>query len=114
MHKRQALKAEYYDFLHGSTSEKRDEKGEIDDLHKYVSQIDWPIFKSPIAPSLAEGSATLNKNLSIYLKEKEWNSIDRHVKALGRNKSEWIRHALLKLMQEEQIYCFKKKKDEKR
>jgi hypothetical protein len=48
------------------------------------------------------------------LKEKEWNSIDRHVKALDRNKSEWIRHALLRLMQEEQIYCFKNRKNEKR
>jgi hypothetical protein len=114
MHKRQDLKSEYYDFLHGSTSEQRDEIGEVEDLHKYVRPIDWPIFESPVAPSLAGGSATLNKNLSVYLKEREWNSIDRHVKALDRNKSEWIRYALLKLMQEEQIYCFKKKKDEKR
>jgi hypothetical protein len=114
MRKRQDLSAEQSNFIHNATSETRDEIGEIEDFHKYVRPMDWPISKDPISPSLAEGSTTLNKNLSVYLKEKEWNSIDRHVKALDRNKSEWIRYALLRLMQEEQIYCFKNRKNEKK
>jgi hypothetical protein len=112
MLRREDLKPEYYEFLHGSASNRKDDIGEVEDLHQYVRPVEWPTDQ--VLPSLAEGSATLNKNLSVYLKEKEWNSIDRHVKALGRNKSEWIRHALLKLMQEEQIHCFKSRKDEER
>ncbi|MDR2781363.1 MAG: hypothetical protein LBB21_02790 [Holosporaceae bacterium] len=114
MRKREEIEAIHYEFLHGSRSEKMDNVGEVDDLHKYVRSIDWPISQDIVLPSLADGSTTLNKNLSVYLKEREWNSIDRHVKALDRNKSEWIRYALLKLMHEEQMYCFKNKKDEKK
>ncbi|MDR2781591.1 MAG: hypothetical protein LBB21_04035 [Holosporaceae bacterium] len=114
MRRREDLKTEHSDFLHKAMSEKRDEIGDVEDFHKYVRPFDWPISKDPVSPSLADGSATLNKNLSVYLKEKEWNSIDRHVKALDRNKSEWIRYALLRLMQEEQIHCFKNRKNEKR
>jgi len=102
----------YNDFLRESASEKRDELGEIDDLHQYVRPIDWPLDKETISPSLADGSSTLNKNMTIAVKENEWNSIDRHVKALKLNKSKWIRYALFKLMQEEQIYCFKNKKEQ--
>ena len=97
-------------FINEAAAEKRDSIGEIEDLHKYVRPIDWPLDKEPLSPSLAEGSTTLNKNMTLALKENEWNSIDRHVKALNRNKSEWIRYALFRLMQEEQIYCFKNKK----
>jgi hypothetical protein len=105
------LKSERHDFLHAARSQNKDEIGEVEDLHKYVKPVGWPISNEPVLPSLADGSMKLNKNLSIYLKEKEWNSIDRHVKAMGRNKSEWIRHALMKLMQEEQIHCFKNRKN---
>ena len=101
----------YNDFLKEAASEKRDELGEVDDLHQYVRPISWPIYEETISPSLADGSTTLNKNMTIAIKENEWNSIDRHVKALKLNKSEWIRYALFKLMQEEQIHCFKNKKD---
>lgn len=83
-----------------------------EDLHSYVRPIDWPLSKEEISPSLAEGSETLNKNMSIFLKEQEWNSIDRHTKALKLNKSTWIKYAIFKLMQEEQLYCFKHKKEE--
>jgi hypothetical protein len=110
MLKRCDLNQEYCKFVGGSAVQKKDEVGDVEDLHKYVGPVKWPIVEDPVIPSLAEGSMTLNKNLSVYLKEKEWNSIDRHVKALGKNKSEWIRYALLKLMQEEQIHCFKNRK----
>jgi hypothetical protein len=112
MRKRDDINVKYHEFLHGSSSEKMDDIGKIEDLHKYVKPISWPISKDPISPSMADGSVVLNKNLSVYLKEKEWNSIDRHVKALNRNKSEWIRYALLRLMQEEQLYCLKNRKNE--
>jgi hypothetical protein len=95
-------------FAGAAPADRAEREGSVEDLHKYVGPIDRPPEK--ISPSLAEGSTTLNKNMSIYLKEREWNSLDRHVKALGRNKSEWVRYALLKLMQEEQIYCFKHRK----
>lgn len=88
-----------------------DEKIPVEDLHAYMRPIDWPLSKETIAPSLAAGSDTLNKNMSIFLKENEWNSIDRHTKALKLNKSTWIKHAIFKLMQEEQVFCFKHKKD---
>ncbi|MDR0697400.1 MAG: ribbon-helix-helix domain-containing protein [Christensenellaceae bacterium] len=111
MLKRKDLNQAVDKFVKDSASEVLDEKGSVEDLHKYVRSIEWPISKDLIYPSLAEGSVTLSKNMTIYLKENEWNSIDRHVKALGRNKSEWVRYALLRLIQEEQIYCFKNKKD---
>jgi hypothetical protein len=114
MRKKNEIKIEHYKFLHESRAEKMDNIGEIEDLHKYVRPINWPISKEQISPSMADGSAALNKNMSICLKEREWNSIDRHVKALDRNKSEWIRYAMLRLIQEEQLYCFKHKKDEER
>lgn len=79
-----------------------------EDLHKYVKRIIWPIDDRLINPSLGEGS-NLRKNLTVSLTEQEWNSIDRHTKALRINKTEWVRYALFKLMQEEQLYCFQNK-----
>jgi hypothetical protein len=82
-----------------------------EDLHKYVRKSKWPISNEDISPSFAEGSS-LRKPWTIPLKEYEWNSIDRHTKAIGVQKSEWIRHAMFRLMQEEQIFFLKHKDDD--
>ena len=80
-----------------------------DDLHQYVKNTNWPLEKESLQPSLAEGS-NLKKPMILPIKEFEWNSIERHTKALGVPKSEWIRYAIYKLMQEEQLFCFKTKR----
>ena len=82
----------------------------IEDLHKHITPTNWPILKDIINPSLAEGSKTSSKNLTINIKEIEWNSIDRHVKALNVSKAEWIKYAIFKLMQDEQLYFLKNRK----
>ena len=80
------------------------------DLHTYIKHAKWPLSDSKAAPSLATGS-NLRKPLLLPLKEYEWNSIDRHTKALGIQKSEWIRYAIFKLMYEEQEYFAKQKNE---
>ena len=106
MLRRQNIKAKNDEFVQKAN----DEISNIEDLHKYVRPREWPVSKEIVSPSLADGSKILSKNLTVSLKESEWNSIDRHVKALNVNKAEWIRYALLKLIQEEQIYFLKNKK----
>jgi hypothetical protein len=107
MLKRSDIKANAEKFVENA----KDEVEIIEDLHKFVRPTDWPISPEIVSPSLADGNTTLNKNLTINLKEIEWNSIDRHVKALNVSKAKWIRYALLQLMQEEQLYFLKNKKD---
>lgn len=82
----------------------------VKDFRVYVKHSKWPIFKYNFNPSLAEGSI-LRKPITLPLKEYEWNSIDRHTKALGVQKSEWIRYAVFKLMSEEQAHFTKNKKN---
>ena len=79
------------------------------DLHSLVKPTKWPISNRNISPSMANGSTSLRKTLTIQLKEAEWNSVDRHTKALNISKNEWVRYAILKLMQEEQLHFFKNK-----
>ena len=83
---------------------------DIKDLHTYIQHAKWPLCNNKITPSLAKGS-NLRKPLLLPLKEYEWNSINRHVKALGVQKSEWIRYAIFKLMSEEQAHFVKQKNE---
>ena len=92
-------------FIDNAISEKADTEIIKEDLHKYVKLSKWPILEEA-SPSYAKGSH-LNKNINLPLKEYEWNSIDRHTKMLGIAKTEWIRYAIAKLLQEEQIYFLK-------
>lgn len=78
------------------------------DYNNYVSNITWPLDKDDILPSYAEG-CLLKKPLSINLNEKEWNTIDRHVKTLGVTKDKWAKRALLKQLYIEQLAAFKAK-----
>jgi hypothetical protein len=68
----------------------------------------WPLDERSAAPSLAEGSH-LKKPMLVNFSEKEWESITRHAQSLGVSKMEWIKHAIYKLMEEEQLYFFKKR-----
>ena len=61
--------------------------------------------------SLAEGSDTLSKKIIVQGHENIWNSINRHCKAVGVSKAKWITHAMLKLMEEEQMVVFEKMGD---
>jgi hypothetical protein len=108
MRKRPDREIEEKKFVENAEASIADQRTIKEDLHKYVKRIDWPIVEGDITPSLAEGS-NLRKHLTLSLTEKEWNSIDRHTKALGINKTAWVRYAIFKSMQEEQIYCFKNK-----
>ena len=84
----------------------------IEDLHQYVRSIKWPIEDISISPSMSKGSK-LGKPISISMKEYEWNTIDRHTKAIRIAKATWIKYAIFKLLQEEQVYCFKNRKIKK-
>lgn len=86
-----------------------EEQNTTEDLHKFVKPSKWPISDKILRPSLANGSTKLRKALTIQLKEAEWNSIDRHIKTLNVGKNEWVRYAILKQLQEEQLYFFKKR-----
>lgn len=80
-----------------------------EDLHHYVKLTEWPLNDSNPLPSLAEGSA-FKKPFVLYLNEKEFNSLDRHIKKLKVSRQEWIKYAIYKLLEEEQNYFFKAKK----
>ncbi len=52
---------------------------------------------------MQEGS-NLGKPLNISIKEYEWNTIDWHIKNIGIPKAVWIKYAMFKLLEEEQMY----------
>jgi len=68
----------------------------------------WPIDRRNPNPQFAEGSI-LRKPLTINLRENEWNTIEEHIQNLGVRKTDWLRHALFKLIEEEQKYIAKMK-----
>lgn len=96
-------------FLDGSASLKADEGVLKEDYHRYVRRASWPLDDASPTPSMANGT-NLRKPITLPLKEYEWNSLERHTKALGVQKSEWIRHAMFDLMQKEQLHFFKNRK----
>lgn len=96
-------------FIDNAVAEKADITNQKEDLHQYVKKrTKWPLDDTPISPSMAEGSH-LRKNINLTFKEFEWNSIDRHTKAIGISKTDWIRYAVFKQLQEEQIMFLKEK-----
>jgi hypothetical protein len=110
MKKRREMNADA--FVSQAAEEKMEGLFTSEDLHHYVHRMAWPTGQEKVAPSMADGSS-LNRSMTISLQEKEWNSIDRHAKALGIPKARWIRHAIFKLMEEEQKYCFRHRAPEK-
>lgn len=98
------------DFINNAIAERVDNETVSDDLHRYVRKYRWPLDDTPVSPSLADGSH-LRKHFNLPLKEYEWNSIDRHTKVLGVSKADWVRHAIFKQLQEEQIFFLKNKKE---
>ena len=83
-------------------------KGDID-MHEAVQRGPWPITETPM-PSLAEGRTDIDRPFVMRLKENLWLSVERHCKALGVDKSKWVREAMCKMMYEEQMYYFNKSK----
>ena len=110
MRKRPSYDAERA-FLEKARGDRADQQLIKEDLHTFVSPQPWPLDDIEPYPSMPEGSF-LRKPMSLPLKEKEWNAIERHTKALGVSKSTWIRHAIFKLMEEEQWLCFRRKKSD--
>ena len=77
------------------------------DLHQFVHRSMWPVFSPSPQPSLAPGRTDLEKTLPpIRASEQLVLSVDRHCKALDVPKSEWLRYAIKKVMQEEQDFFF--------
>ncbi len=85
----------------------------LGDLHQYVHRSHWPLAEL-IEPSLAEGRADLDKPIMLRAPEQLWLSVERHCTAIGVSKSKWIRHAITKLMSEEQMFFASQKKGEKK
>lgn len=72
-----------------------------EDRHAYVHRTNWPILPCG-TPDIASGRADLDKPFLMRLKEDLWNSIERHCRAMGVGKSEWVRHAIMRQLAEEQ------------
>lgn len=77
------------------------------DPHQFVRRTEWPILPS-LDPYMAEGRDDLDKPFVMRMKENLWCSIDRHCKALGVDKSKWIRQAILNQMAAEQQHFIEK------
>lgn len=95
-------------FIEKSIADKAEKETIKEDMHMHVVRTGWPIFEEELSPSMAEGS-NLRKTMTITFKEFEWNSVDRHTSKIGVEKAEWVRYAIFKLMQEEQLYFLKTK-----
>jgi hypothetical protein len=100
-------------FINGAVADKKDDVYEQDkteaNSHENVTRKKWPLEDIVIEPLLAPGSS-LRRPINLPLKEYEWNSLDRHTRSLGVQKTEWIRYAIFKLMGEEQNHFKNKKK----
>lgn len=90
-----------------SASSNEKNHGPQEDLHRYVKPTIWP-FTGKTQPSLAS-SGHFTKSFRLTIKKFEWDAVERHVKSLGIQKSTWIRHAIFKLMEEEQLFFLKQK-----
>jgi hypothetical protein len=110
MRKSAAKKEEDLDaFLDGSAAAQVDNYQTGADLHQFVRRMDWPVDGKVPSPSLADGSDVLSKQVIVRVHENIWNSIDRHTKTIGVSKAKWLTHAILKLMEEEQLEAFGKR-----
>ena len=102
----QPLSPKAEEFINRASANLGDSGNTTEDLHKYVRRPQkWPLDERVPSPSLDEGS-NLKRPMLINFSEKEWNSVTRHTNALGVPKTEWIKHAVYKLMEEEQIQFF--------
>jgi hypothetical protein len=90
------------EFIENAQADRLEANITKEDLHLYVRKVSWPLGEHSPTPSFAEGSS-LKKPVLVYLNEKEWNSIDRHTKTIGVSKQEWLKHAIYKLLEEEQL-----------
>jgi hypothetical protein len=90
-------------FITGAVAEQETTTPKTVDLHRYVVRPrTWPLSNPNPNPSLAKGREDLKKPYLIHLTEQQWNSLERHTKVLGVSKAEWLRHAMLRLLEEEQ------------
>lgn len=110
MRKRPSREQLIEQFIEAAPAEQLNRETSKEDIHNYVQPAPWPVIKEKVEPSWAKGDKVLRRSQNLSLKDYEWNSIDRHVKALGVQKVTWIRYAIFKLMQEEQDYFYKRSK----
>jgi hypothetical protein len=90
-------------FITGAATEQEVTSPKTIDLHRYVVRPrNWPLAHPNPNPSLAKGREDLKKPFLIHLTEQQWNSLERHCKVLGVSKAEWLRHAMFRLLEEEQ------------
>ncbi|AIL66134.1 hypothetical protein NOVO_09100 (plasmid) [Rickettsiales bacterium Ac37b] len=96
-------------FINDSSAEQTKEG--LDELYKCVKGNVWPLQDTTDICTLAEGS-NLKKPILINTNEKEWLTIERHLKDLNVSvKTEWYKNAIFKTIKEEQIMCLKKTKN---
>jgi hypothetical protein len=115
MRKRSTVVSNEEAFITGAATEQEVVQPKTTDLHRYVVRPrTWPLSHLNPTPSLAKGREDLKKPFLIHLTEQQWNSLERHTKALGVSKAEWLRHAMLRLLEEEQLAFLQLKKGEDR
>jgi hypothetical protein len=90
-------------FIAGASTEQETTSPKTVDLHRYVRARPWPLSHPNPSPSLAKGREDLKKPLLIHLTEQQWKSIERHTDLLGVSKASWVRHAIMRLLEEEQL-----------
>jgi len=99
-------------FIVGAATEQEAVQPKTIDLHRYVVRPrTWPLSHVNPTPSLAKGREDLKKPFLIHLTEQQWNSLERHCKELGVSKAEWLRHAMYRLLEEEQQTFLQIRKD---
>ena len=112
MRKRSTALSSEEAFIAGASTEQEVTTPKTIDLHRYVRSRPWPLSHPDPTPSLAKGREDLKKPLLIHLTEQQWNSIERHTDVLGVSKASWVRHAMMRLLEEEQ-QAFLRMKEEK-
>jgi hypothetical protein len=113
MRKRSRIVLREEAFIGGAATEQEATEPQTVDLHRYVVRPrKWPLSKGKPTPSLAKGREDLKKPLLIHLTERQWNSLERHTQTLAVSKAEWLRHAMMRLLEEEQLAFLQLKKDE--
>lgn len=107
MRRKPDLKKSEKEFIENSLTEKEENSLSKDISKKKIVEgkvhLKWPFNDIVDEPKMEEGSS-LRRPINLPLKEFEWNTLEIHTKKIGVGKTEWLRHAIYKLLIEEQDF----------
>ena len=105
MRRKPGIKKIEKEFIENSASSRAEQNSSEEITITQNVHLKWPVSNLEKNPLMEEGSS-LRRPINLPLKEFEWNTIETHTKKLGVGKSEWIRHAIYRLLIEEQTHYF--------